>query len=305
MKITVITSGGTYVDIDIYASCIAYREFLAACGRKAFAVSSAPLTASVPEVITSIPLIFDNYKPSESDDFIILDVSDPAFFNKIVNHKNIIEIIDHHPGHEDFWRKRAKEAGVKVQIEPIGSVATIIYEKFVGSGLENKLTADLCKLLTAAIADNTLNLKASITNQRDITAYSNLLKLGGLDETWTRQYLENCEMSILGNLRNAIISDTKNMTLEKLPQKLGQLALYNHEKVLSRADTFREAFAGCDDWAVNIISLKEGRNYIFAENEKSKAKLEKLFGKSFEGAVMRLDKLYLRKEIVALAQSVL
>jgi len=149
----IITSGDKYIDIDAYASCLAYRELLTAKGQTAFAVSSAPLNESVPELIKRLQPSFDTYAPSKNDKFIVLDTSDPNSFDRIVNHENIIEIIDHHTGYEKFWQE---QKNVKSQIEPIGSVATIIYEMFVVEKLENKLSVELCKLLVCAIVDNEL-----------------------------------------------------------------------------------------------------------------------------------------------------
>ena len=296
---TVITSGHKYIDIDAYASCIAYRELLKAQNQKAFAVSSAPPNDSIPGLIKKIPLGFDSYTSVENDKFIILDTSNPDSFDKIVNQKNIIEIIDHHTGYEEYW---CSQTNVKSQIEPIGSVATVIYEKFAEVKLEKMLTSDLCKLLIAAIADNTLNLKANITTERDKIACKRLLQLGGLNHDWVQDYFENCEQAILSDLENAIKNDTKPLSLSTLPTAVGQLAVYNHEKVLAQRDLFRKAFGQYNDWVVNIISLKDGKSYLLAEHEISKTKLEKLFNKKFDKDILRFDKFLLRKEIIALAQ---
>lgn len=221
----------------------------------------------------------------------MLDTSDPDSFDRIVNHDNIIEIIDHHPGHENFWRG---QKNVKVQIEPIGSVATIIYEKFVEKKLEHKLSPEICKLLACAIVDNTLNLRANITKQRDITAYNELIRLGGIDENFVRQYFEDCETAILNDLEKAINNDTKNFSY-----RFGQIAIYNHGKVLSQLDCIKKVFAHDDDWLVNLISLKNGKSYLITTKQKSKDKLKELFNKDFDGDILTLDKFMLRKEILA------
>jgi len=297
MENIVITSGDRYIDIDAYASALAYRELLVAKGLPALAVSSAPLNESIPEMIKKIPLGFDSYTASQNDKFIIVDTSDPTSFDRIVNHKNIVEVIDHHTGYEKFWRERPN---VKSQIEPIGSIATIIYERFAKENLERLLSVDLCKALVCAVVDNTLNLKANITTARDITAYKELLKLGGLDENFIRHYFETCEKAILSNLASAIKNDTKTMANENLPKSFAQLTIYNHEKVLSQMRDLETAFPH-DDWLINLISLKDGKSYIIAKSNKAKSKLEKLFTKKFDSAILTLDKFLLRKEIIALA----
>jgi len=297
---TVITSGRAYLDIDAYASCIAYRELLNAVGQRAFAVTTAPFNNSIPQIVKDIPLGFDNYTPSKTDKFIVLDLSDPSFFDKFVNHQNIIEIVDHHVGHEEYW---ATHKHIKAQIEKVGSVATIIFERFIQHGKQNLLTPNLCKLLTAAIVDNTLNLKATITTPRDVTAFKSLLKIGGLDNGWSQQYLDACDKAIFENLAESVKNDTKTSVYESLPFRLGQIAVFNHDAVISQIDLIKSIFKDAPDWALNLISLNDGKSYLIAGTQISKDKLSKIFGKQFNGDILILDKFMLRKEINAKAFS--
>lgn len=297
--IVVITSRSEYIDIDAYASCIGYRELLACFNIESKAVTTSLLNQSISWMIKDIPLKFDDYFPGAGDRFIVLDVSDPTHFDRIVlNHDYISEVIDHHTGHEEYW---AGKKEVRSQIEPIGSIATIIYEKFIQSQKEEHLTSDLCKLLVAAIVDNTLNLKASITNERDIVAFNQLCKIGNIDYTWVQEYLESCEENILNDLENAIKNDTKAIEVGALPCTFGQLVVFNHEKVLDNKKVIEDLYGVGNDWVVNIISLKSGKSYLMATSGQSKRKLEKLFGKKFSDDVMVLDKFMLRKEIIAKA----
>jgi len=294
----VITGGSRYVDIDVYASCIAYRELLNLLDVPAKAITSASLNESVSDLIKMIPLGFDSYTQTKEDKFIVLDVSNPDFFDEIVFHDKIIEIIDHHIGHEDYWHKRPE---VKTQIEHIGSVATMIFEKFVSQHKKQYLSTNLCKLLVAAIIDNTLNLKAGITTDRDHLAFYELMQIGNLNDSWPKEYLESCESQILCNLKNAIQSDTKHIFIANVPNALGQLMVFNHEKVLAEQELIKQAFQNKDDWALNLISLRDGKSYLISDSILSRSKLELLFGKKFNGNILELDNFMLRKEIMALA----
>jgi len=291
-----ITTGYKHLDIDTYASCIAYRELLKAMGKESYAVSTAPLNGSVSDLIKQIPLGFDKYQQTQNDRFIILDVSDSSYFDKLVCHENIIEVIDHHTGFEEYW---AKKSEIKTQIEKIGSVATIIYEKYVEAERKELLTPDLCKLMIAAIIDNTLNCGASITTDRDIKAYKELLQIGDLDGNWVQKYMESCEQVIISNLEGAIKNDTKQMNPDKLPLKFAQITIYNHEKVLSEFEIIKEFFHGENDWALNLISLKDGKSYLITDKAVSQEKLTKLLEKEFNDDIMVLEKFMLRKEIMA------
>jgi len=99
----VITSGDKYIDIDAYASMIAYRELLKSKGIKCVAISNSVLNDSITKSIINMNYKLDNYIPNNDDKFIIIDVSELGMFDKCVIDKNIIEIIDHHSGYEDYW----------------------------------------------------------------------------------------------------------------------------------------------------------------------------------------------------------
>src|SRR5436190_9189636 len=97
----VVTSGSAYVDIDAYAGCVAYAEFLKEQGNEAQAISTAPLNESISKTVRSwqAPLQ-STYTPSESDTYTLIDVSDPAYFDRVVDLERVDEVIDHHPGFE-------------------------------------------------------------------------------------------------------------------------------------------------------------------------------------------------------------
>ena len=168
----VITSGCKYVDIDAYASAIAYRELLKKQGNNVTASTLAPLNQSIPPFILGLKYQLDPAEAASDAKYIVLDTSNPDFFDKRVTVDNLVEIIDHHTGFEDYWKNYPN---IKTQIEFIGSVCTIIFEKIVSSGYTEILDTDLCKLLVAGILDNTLNLKSSITTDRDRNAYDKLI----------------------------------------------------------------------------------------------------------------------------------
>ena len=123
----VVTSGSKYIDIDAYASCIAYANLLNLKGKEAKAVSSAKMNESIPASLLKLNIGLDNYKPSNEDEFVIIDVSNKAYFDKIVNEDKIIEVIDHHVGYEEYWRNKLQD---KAKIEFLGSVATVIVELY-------------------------------------------------------------------------------------------------------------------------------------------------------------------------------
>lgn len=152
-----------YIDIDAYAGCIAYARLLNLKGIKAKAISTAKLNESITPSLLDLNIKLDEYKPSEDDEYIIIDVSNKDYFDTFVKEEKIIEIIDHHVGYEEYWKNKLNQ---KSQIEFIGSVATIIVEIYERENLVDKISKNLAILLISAILDNTLNLKAKITTRK-------------------------------------------------------------------------------------------------------------------------------------------
>lgn len=294
----VVTSGKKYIDIDAYASCIAYAKLLNLKGIKAKAVSTAKLNESITPSLMKLTLRLDEYKPNEEDEYIIIDVSNKEYFDTFVKEEKIIEIIDHHVGYEEYWKNKLKE---KAQIEFIGSVATIIVELFEKENLIEKISKDLAILLISAILDNTLNLKAKITTKRDIIAYKKLEKIIN-DEDYFEKYFKECQLEINNNLKISIENDTKIENINSiLPPIFAQLTVWDKNSILENKQTIYKTLNNIGTkWMMNLICLKDGKSYLIAKNLEVQGNMEKLFHKKFGNEIMELDNVWLRKEIIAL-----
>jgi inorganic pyrophosphatase/exopolyphosphatase len=159
----VVTSGKKYIDIDAYASSIAYANLLRLKGFEVKAITTAKLNESITPSLLDLTIKLDEYEPRKNDEYIVIDVSNKDYFEPFVKESNIIEILDHHVGYEKYWDKKLKE---KAKIEFIGSVATMIVELYEKEGVMNKISKEMATLLISAILDNTLNLKARITTRQ-------------------------------------------------------------------------------------------------------------------------------------------
>lgn len=218
----VITPGKRYLDIDAYATCIAYRELLKMLDIEAKFVSTATLNYSITKSLLEIPYTLDNYNVDKNDKFIVIDISNKEFFEDFVKEDNVIEIIDHHPGFDNYWNNLLGENSI---IEQIGSVATIIFEKYEENNLLNKMDKNIAKLLMAAILDNTLNFTAEITKKRDKVAYNKLEQIAE-DFTFKTLYFSECQKEVEDDLINSIVNDLKiEETTRYLPKVLGQLTI--------------------------------------------------------------------------------
>ena len=298
-NLLIITSGKKYIDIDAYASMIAYRCLLQNLGFNAFAVSNSVLNESIPDFIKNLDYSLDNINCTTDCKYIVLDVSNPDFFDLIVKEEKMEEIVEHQVGYEDYW----KEKNVKTEISFIGSVCTIVFERFQKANRIDLLDTNLCKLLIAGIIDNTLNLKSSVATNRDIEAYEKLLKIGNINSDYIREYFEACYLDIENNLEDMLVNDIK---VEKvsgfLPDVIGQLIVLDINIILENLVRIRKVFEIYSDWILNVISLNEGKSYIFYNNKNVKDNFLKIFKCLDNNIYLEMNKCFLRKEIIKIAR---
>lgn len=295
----VLTSGKKYLDIDGYASCLAYRELLKMQGIESKFVSTATPNYSITESLLELPFHLDRYEISPTDKFIILDLSNKNFFESFVQEDNIIELIDHHPGFESYWNNRLKENS---HIEQVGAVATIIAEKYEQYNLLSNMNKDIAKLLMAAILDNTLNFTAKATKQRDIVAYKKLEILTN-NFDFKSAYFGEVQSFIEKDLVNSIINDMKlEETCEYLPKTLGQLTIYDISTILNKLEIVNGTMNKYDaNWLINIICLKDNKSYIVCSDEVVTDNLMKMFDGTSNNNIVVLQPSILRKEIIKTA----
>lgn len=299
----IVTSGKKYIDIDAYAACISYAKLLKQKGINAIAVTKAELNESIPQsIFGNINYLNIPYQPEKEDKFIVLDVSNEEFFDVFVNPENIIEIIDHHPGFEEYWKSKLGDRAI---IQEIGSVATIIVEKYDEEGCIDKISKEEAYLLMAAILDNTLNFGAQITSIRDRKAYKKLLDIVNNDINFEKKYFLECQKYIEENLEKIIINATKNEKIcNNLPTIFSQLVVWDKISLINRKnEIYQQLEEMGTDWILNIICLNEEKSYIMCKNNLPQKKMENLFKRKFNEDILELDKVWLRKEIIKKARS--
>ena len=296
----VVTSGAPYLDIDGYAGILAFAELLRARGEDAVAASTSILNETVPSILRQENHYFQaGYKPTPFDTFTIIDVSDPAYFDKMVAIDRVDEIIDHHLGFEHIWAMRPN---VQTDIEFIGAAATQIYQRWLESGLLPKISQSSAKLLACGILDNTLNLGAELTTSADHSAYLQLAKIAGLDSTWPEHYFSSCEQAILTDIPAAILNDSKVLSFKTFhrPLSIGQLVVWDADPILkAHQNTMQvQLTTRKPDWFMNLISLKDRKSIFVAPQPEVKAWLSKLLQVKFIGASATAGRPWLRKEMV-------
>ncbi|HSX05814.1 MAG TPA: DHH family phosphoesterase [Candidatus Saccharimonadales bacterium] len=296
----VVTSGYRYLDIDAYGGIIAYAELLNLLGEPAIAASTAPLNESITPTIHSWQAeLTRGYQQAPDDEFVLIDISEPEFFDTFVDRSKVAEILDHHPEFIEYWAERP---ATKAQIEFIGAACTLVYEQWVKTGKLEQISSTSARLLIAGILDNTLNFRAGVTTDRDRAAYAGLMEHANLPADWPAQYFGECQEQALADLKTVIRGDIKVTTYQSFGRKtaVGQLVVWNaKEMVATRLSEIEDSMAGqADDWFMSLISLVEGRNYFITTVPAVQQFLERFLNVRFVGSVAVADRLWLRKEIM-------
>ncbi|MCL2451309.1 DHH family phosphoesterase [Candidatus Saccharibacteria bacterium] len=297
----IVCTSDAYVDIDGLASMVAYVELLNKTNEPAAAMSEARLNASIPSEMRSWPFDLKMPEPKSDDTFILVDISNPTWIPPWVDENRIEAVIDHHPGYEEYWRERI-DGGT--QIEMMGAAVTMIWEKWRDSGLLDQVSETSARLIACAILDQTLNFQASVTTDRDRTAYDDCLGRANFDGDLKEWYFSSVQADIEHDLENAIKNDTKSDF--KIPSleptiKCAQLAVWDGKDFLTKYGRKIVDVLGDDEyWLLNLIDISGGKSQFFT-NERMTAKvITELTGAQFDddGLLAVADRPWLRKEII-------
>ncbi|EPL03490.1 bifunctional oligoribonuclease/PAP phosphatase NrnA [Pseudomonas sp. CF161] len=293
----IVTSGSAYLDIDAYACCIAYAELLNRQGRSARAVSSAPLNESVAASLRTLGPGLDRYVPKPDDEFVLVDISNHLHLDPIVALERVVEVIDHHPGFEEFWDRRLAQ---RADIRQIGAACTQVFQRWQASGLLASISPASATLLAAGILDNTLNFTGHSCTAADREAYAALAALAGLDPQWARGYFGECQRAIEGQLEQALLKDLKVMApISNLPRTFAQLTVWDAGQLLLQRRQIEQVLGRQgEDWLLNLISLREHKSYLLTGSAGSSQKLALLVDCPAQDGVRVLDRPVLRKELL-------
>lgn len=298
----IVTAGWKFTDIDAYGAAIAYAELLNLQGVPAKVVFEGELNDSIPDGLRQLAVNYETHYRAQSDDsFIVVDVSEPENIARCVVPGQVDEVIDHHPGWEQYWGERL---GDRADIEPIGAACTQIVERWQRAGLFEQMSDTSARLLVAGILDNTLNFKAAISTGRDRLAYDQLVSQAGLPADWSAWYFSECQQQIESHLEFAFENDKKDMTFPgyKLRIDVGQLVVWDAKKLMARKAELERLMSESTDWFINIVSICDDRNYVLSQNRELQVFLEGIIATKFNDNEAITNRLWLRKEILKAAQ---
>ncbi len=290
---------GSYADVDVYASIVAYADLLNQRGKiaRAYIPPGTP-NYSVPEVLRQREYEGSKFDLRPDDEVIILDVSVPRVITRLVPEQQILELIDHHPGYEEYWQERL---GDKVIIEKIGAVATLVFERWGECWDYEKMSLEIAKLLLAAILDNTLYFNAAVSMERDRAAAEKMAEIIGMTvEDFAKWYFSEVSKAVTNDLENSLLLDCKTVDLPSgIGLKFGQLTIWDVKELLPQRAKIAKIMASAGaDWVVNIICLAERKNYLLTSSKNWDRYITELLEAKSEDEWLATDRLYLRKEII-------
>jgi manganese-dependent inorganic pyrophosphatase len=305
MRKEILVTGYVDPDLDSFACTFAYSYFLNQTGKEAIASISGKHHEEADHVINEygLNLGIEYYNPEEFDKIILVDASDLDGIDPKINPQKVIEIIDHRLiNMSDRFPKAI------VQIEMVGSAATLIAEKFEEQKIN--LTRELATLLYGAIVSNTLNFKAKVTTDRDraIAEYLNN-DFHFPDDFAHKMFLSKSDFSgeKLNETLRADFASFKGWGFGGKQVGIAQIEMIGgRELAESRKDTIiaelkrKKSEIGLDVIFLTIIDLEADQNILVAPNKEIEDLLSKVLNVKFENQIAIRPGLIMRKEIVPL-----
>ncbi len=178
---------------------------------------------------------------------------------------NIVEIIDHHKLGDIRTIKP-----VNIEIDPVGSTATLIYEKFI----ENKVDIpyNIGILLLSAILSDTIILTSPTTTNRDKKAVNSLSK--NLDMSYKKlgkKIFESNNSLFNKEVKTLLLLDKKTYDFNDNSFFISQLQVVNIENLINRKNEFIKEMNNLkknkdfDYFILMLTDVVEKKSYILSK----------------------------------------
>lgn len=286
-------------DLDGISSMYAYAEYLNKTG-----ISSDYYIEGNPK--KEVGIVCDMFKIqlegaqtiSEEQEVVIVDTNNVEEIITFLNPDNVIEIIDHHAKSKSC--DKCKNA--KIQIENLGAVATLIAEKFKDNNIP--ISRESAILLYYGIISNSINLKASITSQKDIDMAKWLkeqcsdITKEKIKEIFTlKSKVEDSELRREMEAELGFDYKGKRMTIAQL--EIADIEEFLKEKELKIIKILKQVKIenNIDYIFINCVDILNGFNIILTIDNETTQLLNSELGYVFENNRCKFDRLIQRKDL--------
>ncbi len=298
----ILITGYVNPDLDAVAGVIAYCEFLQKTGKDAEVGFIGEIHDEAKYIFERYNFIYPKSIPNADnfDEVILVDASDLNGIEGKIAPEKVIEIIDHRKINE-----ADKFPNAKVQIELVGSAATLVAERFIQNNVE--ISYPSAVLLCGAIISNTLNFKGGVTTERDRKAVEHLNKVALLPENFWKE-LFTAKSDLSGNkLRERIEGDFAWFVMGNRKVGIAQVEIIGADDLIkNRIDDILQTLnkikseMELDYIFQNTIELEQGKNLFITSDTETQSLLEKVLNVKFSGSVAERPNLIMRKQIVPL-----
>ena len=197
---------------------------------------------------------------------------------------------------------------ILVQIELIGAAATLIAEKFKNDKIN--ISKESAILLYNGIISNTMNLKISMTSEKDKEMAKWLKEqCKEITDKKTKEIFIK-KSDIIDRLREEMEVEFKDEFIT-ISWSMGQLEIADVEGFLEKYEKNIRAVLNIvknennvEFISVNCMDIINGYTIIVAENEPTATVISKAINVKFEGLKARINKLVSRKEIVKVIREI-
>lgn len=302
MSASILVTAKVNPDLDGVACAYAYSRLLGIQGKNATGGVFGQMHAEAAYLVDRFgidDIVRDPAGPFDS--FVLVDASDMAGMPGVIRPDSVTEIIDHREVH------RAGELflNAKIQIEQVGSAATLIVERYRSAS--HPIDAHSAILLYGAIYSNTLNFQASIANKRDKLAADWLQSQLRIPESLITDMFAAKTRFAFEHLAEILAIDAKQFTLGNLQIGIAQLEITDLQQL---ADTRINDILGelermkkehqLDAALLTAVDLKEGFNIFVTQDVTLQSGLSKALHVGFENNMAKRSGVLLRKQLVPL-----
>ena len=285
-------------DLDGVSSMYAYTEYLNKKGINSDYYIKGKPKKEVGIVCDLFNIELSGLKEiSENQEAVVLDTNnlEEVYFLKP---EQIIEIIDHHSKNES-----SKECiNAKIHIERLGAVATLIAEKFKNDNVS--ISRESAILLYYGIISNSINLKASITNEKDIEMAKWLEKQCSditkekIAEIFTlKSKVEDSELRKEMEAEIGFDYKGKRMTIAQL--EVANIEEFLKQKEFKIIEILNQVKTenNLDYIFINCVDILNGFNIILTLDEETTQLLSSELGYVFHNNKCKFNKLIQRKDL--------
>ncbi len=302
MSASILVTAKINPDLDGVACAYAYSHLLGMQGKSAVGGVFGQMHAEAAYLVDRFDINDIKHDPAgRFDSFVLVDASDMEGRPSVIRPEAVIEVIDH----REVQRAGELFPNAEIQIEQVGSAATLIVERYRSS--HEPIDSHSAILLYGAIYSNTLDFQLFIANERDKTAVDWLQSQVAVSASLIDDMFAAKTRFASENLQDSLIMDAKQFTFGKRRIGIAQLEILDLQQLAdARLNDIVAALEHLkkqhhlDMILLTAVDLKERFNLFITPDAEMRTALSKVLHIDFENSIVKKNGVLLRKQLVPL-----